>query len=117
MVIDVESFRVFRSEGEVLRIPKGLVACGGEFVEGFDFGGGEEESTCGGGFFTEVGFRLAGKEAMFVAVAEDIVEDGFEVFGLGPVLGEGAVGEGVGVDDLEVEGGGSFLTGRGFFGA
>lgn len=52
-----------------------------------------------------LGFGLAGEEAGFVAGAEDVVQDGFDVGGLVAVFGEEAGADGVGVDDLEVEGG------------
>lgn len=62
-----------------------------------------------------LGFGLAGEEAGFVAGAEDVVEDGFDVGGLVAVFGEEAGADGVGVDDLEVEGGGAlFAVGQGF---
>ena len=68
---------------EVGEVPAGLVGFGGEFLEFADFGGGEEEAAGGVGAFAEGGFELAREEAVFVSVAEDVIDDGFEVFGLG----------------------------------
>ena len=49
------------------------------------------------------GFGLAGQHALLVAVAEDVVEDGFDVLDLGSTLREVAAVEGVGADALEEE--------------
>jgi hypothetical protein len=47
-------------------IPLGLMALAGDFVEGFDFGLGEEEAArCGGGF-GEVGLDLTGDDGAVV---------------------------------------------------
>ena len=62
------------------------------------------------GAFGEGGFDLSGEEAVFVSASEDVVDDGFEVFALGAAFGKGSTDEGVGVDDLKVEGGGLFFV-------
>ena len=102
---------------EVFDLPGVGAAFGGDFVEGFDFGFGEEEATGSGGGVGGVGFDLAGEEAFVVAMAEDVVEDRFEVAGLVASFGEGTAVHGVGMDDLEVERGSRFFSLAGAFAA
>ena len=93
-----------------MEVPFRLAAFLGDGVEFGDFCGGEEEATGFGGGGGGAGLGLAWERAVFVAVAEDIGEDGFEVLLLGAVLGEEPAGEGVRVDDLEVEAAGAFFA-------
>lgn len=66
----------------------GAAEFGGEGVEFGEFGGGEVESAGGVGGLAGVEFELAGEHGVVVAVAADVVEDGFEVFDLGASVGE-----------------------------
>src|SRR6185312_1749722 len=47
--------------------PQGLFGHGGEFVEGVDFGFGEEEASGGSGFLSPLSLELAGEHGTFVA--------------------------------------------------
>lgn len=94
---------------EVVEFPAGDSDFIGKFLELSNFSGGEEEAARGFGALAEAGFDLAGKKAFFVAVSEDVIEDGFDIGGL-VAVGEGAAGPGVRVDDLEIEASRRFVT-------
>lgn len=65
------------------------------------------------GALSSLGFELAREDAGLIAVAEKIGHDGFEILPLAAALGKGTAGNGLGVDDVEVEGGRRFLSFRG----
>lgn len=81
---------------------------GGQFC---DFGGGEEQAAGVGGQACGLGFGLTWEQAFFISVAEDVLDDGVDIGGLGPAHGEGAGVESLWVDDLEVKSAGTFFAG------
>ena len=89
--------------------PERLLAFGGEFIEGIHLGFAEEESACRGGFFSPIGFNLAGEHGFFVSMTQHVGDDGFYILGLIATLGESASADGVGVNHLEKEGAGVFF--------
>jgi len=62
----------------------------GDFFELGDFGVGEQEATCGFAGLGGLVFELAGQEAVFIAVADDVFDDGLDVAGLVAACGKGA---------------------------
>ena len=69
-------------------IPAGGTASGGDFREGFQLGGREEQATVLGGQLAGFGFELARQQAALVAVPEHIAEDGLDIFRLRAALGK-----------------------------
>ncbi len=67
---------------KVRQVPLRQAAFAGEGVEFLDLSGAEEEATGGGGG-GGFGFGLAGEGAVFIAVAEEVGQDGFSPSGTG----------------------------------
>ena len=88
---------------EVFQLPSRNFDFIGQFLELGDLSCGEKEAAACFGALSELGFHLSGKEALFISVTEDVIDDGFEVFLLGNSARELATGPSIRVDALEVE--------------
>jgi len=76
----------------------------GDFVEGFDFGFGEEKAA---GFLTascEGRFHLSGEDTLFVSVSENITQNSFDILLLVASVSKNSAADRIGVNDLEEEG-------------
>lgn len=74
--------------GELGGVPVWLAEVGGDLVELGDFGVGEQEAAGGVGALAEAELDLAGEYRAVIAVAEHVVDDGFEVVLLTAAVGE-----------------------------
>ena len=83
----------------------------GELCELIELGLGEVEAAGFVGTLAGFGFELAGENALFVSVTEDVADDFLEVLHLAAAFGESIAGNGVRVDHLEIESGAGFLAG------
>ena len=88
---------------EISQIPHGFADFVREVVEFLDLGLFEQQAIVLLGMFTPVRFRLAGQHALFVAVAEHVFDDRFDVALLVATAGIIVALERFGMNDLKEE--------------
>ena len=76
----------------------------GDFVEGFDFGFGEEKATRFLAACSEGRFHLSGEDTLFVSVSENVTQNSFDILLLVTSMSKHTAADSVGVNDLEEEG-------------
>src|SRR5688572_687938 len=108
--VSVVRRHLFRRDGKLLQIPFWLPRFGREFVEGIDLRLREQQSIVARATSGPLRLQLPGKHARFVAVTEDVLDDGLHVLLLIASPRKRTRVHRLGLPDLEEKRAGSLVT-------